>query len=86
MTLLKITKRFVFWTLWAGITIVVSQLLVALTLPNRTVGETLKNFSNLRTWELVGLPIMVGGGFLLTLLETIGLIKPRSFTKHRQET
>jgi len=83
-----LVKRFLYWAWWGGVTIVVSQLLVALTLPSRSVSETLRDLSNLRLWELVGLPVMIGGGLLVTLLQTLvfePLLQHRKNQKHHSD-
>ena len=56
-------QHFVQWTMFVAGTIVFSQLVVCLITP---AGQgTLSSY--LRTWEIYGLPVSVGLGFLLAL-------------------
>jgi|LZCG01.1.fsa_nt_gb hypothetical protein len=71
----RFVKRFLIWISWAGAIIVVSQLLLALTLPSRSLAETLSNLGRLRTWGLVGIPIMIGIGLVMTTLDTMGVLQ-----------
>jgi len=78
---------FVAWMLLGCAVIVATQLLKSLpvSLPgHQSLEETLKNLSNVRMWELVGLPVMAGGGVLGTLLQTLFAKNKRRSPKDAQ--
>ncbi len=65
---------FLAWMLFSSVVIALTQLLKSLPFPlpgHQSVGETLKDLSNVRTWKLVGLPVMVGAGILGTFLQIV---------------
>ena len=77
-----LVRRFLWYLLLLAI--------VGILLPPYTSGSlkaTLRDWSSWRMWELVGLPFLVGGGLLVTLLQTLVFepLQRRKNQKHQSD-